>query len=254
MTTNVRRPNRMPSGAVDLLESVPCGRLDRVLDIGTGNGFAAEYMARQGCDVVATGIGIDHWGTETAFPPNVTYCQADVTGLPFRDGQFDGVWLSHVLEHVGSIEDALAEIRRVLAPEGRLFISVPPYKPLVVGGHYSPGWTPGQLLYVLLVNGFRVADGDFFYHGYNVHGRVTRLPDARFTELRAARSYDGQELPALADFLPPAVRAEVDEHGNFDGLLHVEGGRQGTLLERGSAAVQYLKHALLPAVVRRYPR
>jgi predicted SAM-dependent methyltransferase len=46
----------------------------------------------------------------------------------FPDGTFDAVYASHVLEHfdyAGSLLEALCEWRRVLAPGGLLYISVP---------------------------------------------------------------------------------------------------------------------------------
>ena len=42
-------------------------------------------------------------------------------GLPFTDGAFDAVLNSGVLEHVDDERAALAELRRVLRPGGRLF-------------------------------------------------------------------------------------------------------------------------------------
>jgi SAM-dependent methyltransferase len=49
----------------------------------------------------------------------------DVTRLSFRDGRFDLVICSHVLEHVPDDRAAMAEIARVLRPNGRAVIAVP---------------------------------------------------------------------------------------------------------------------------------
>ena len=45
--------------------------------------------------------------------------------FPFPDATFDGVLCSQVLEHVFTPERFLAEIRRVLRPDGRLVLTVP---------------------------------------------------------------------------------------------------------------------------------
>lgn len=45
--------------------------------------------------------------------------------LPFRDGSFDEVYASHVLEHVPKIEDVIQEIHRILKPKGVLTAVVP---------------------------------------------------------------------------------------------------------------------------------
>lgn len=50
---------------------------------------------------------------------------ADVEALPFRDGVFDAVKATELLEHVPRVDRALAECRRVLRPGGHLVITVP---------------------------------------------------------------------------------------------------------------------------------
>jgi ubiquinone/menaquinone biosynthesis C-methylase UbiE len=47
----------------------------------------------------------------------------DEGGLPFRDGRFDRVLLSLVLSYLRHPADCLSEVRRVLAPGGRLVVS-----------------------------------------------------------------------------------------------------------------------------------
>lgn len=44
---------------------------------------------------------------------------------PFDDGEFDGVICTQVLEHVADLDSLLAEIARVLRPEGLVVLSVP---------------------------------------------------------------------------------------------------------------------------------
>lgn len=51
--------------------------------------------------------------------------KADVTGLPFRDGAYDAILCSHVLEHVPEDERALSELYRVLEPGGWCLVVVP---------------------------------------------------------------------------------------------------------------------------------
>lgn len=208
-------PNRMPNRAKTLLASLPYDEFDSVLDIGTGNGYSAEYFAEHGKNVTATVLGEDKWGRPSG--GDVKYVQANVESLPFRDGKFDAVWCSHVLEHVRYPGAAFEEVRRVLNDEGRLFVSVPPFKPLVVGGHLNTGWTPGQLMYVLLRNEFSVRNGAFFYCGYNVHGRATKINDEEFRQVEEKLSYDGDELENLKEYFPPKAAAEIEREGHFSG-------------------------------------
>lgn len=55
---------------------------------------------------------------------NVNYT-ADLTDLPFADASYDCVYASHVLEHVRDDRAALANIRRVLKPDGFAILPVP---------------------------------------------------------------------------------------------------------------------------------
>jgi SAM-dependent methyltransferase len=51
--------------------------------------------------------------------------RGDVFRLPFPDARFDRVICSEVMEHVHRPEDALRELVRVLAPGGRIAVTVP---------------------------------------------------------------------------------------------------------------------------------
>ena len=53
--------------------------------------------------------------------------QAVLEQLPFDDGRFDVVIATDVIEHLDDDRRALAELRRVTAPGGRLVVTVPAY-------------------------------------------------------------------------------------------------------------------------------
>jgi len=72
-------------------------------------------------------------------------------------------------------------------------------------------------MYVLLRNGFAVRDGAFFYRGYNVHGRATKMSDEEFERLKRMLSYDGDELASLKEYFPPEAAAEIKGEGHFSG-------------------------------------
>lgn len=228
--------SQMPNGTKSLPASLPYDEFDSVLDIGTGNGYSAEHFTECEKDVTATVLGGNKWGRRLG--GDVEYVQANVESLLFRDRKFDAVWCSHVLEHVRYSGVAFEEIRRVLNGEGYLFVSVPSFKPLAVVGHLNTGWTPGQLMYVLLRNRDHVRDGAFFYRGYNVCGRVTKISDEDFNRLEGKLSYDGDELQNLKEYFPPEAAAEIEQDGHSSG--HDSFGEDQKLDEQLRIHIVYL--------------
>ncbi len=114
--------HRFGSGpdAVELLfdaiaESAP----RRVLEVGCGQGALAERMQRElGAEVTA--LDQSEHMVELTRARGVEALVGDVQALPFADGMFDSVVAAWMLYHVPDVERALAEIRRVLKPGGRL--------------------------------------------------------------------------------------------------------------------------------------
>jgi len=51
--------------------------------------------------------------------------KVDIRSLPFRNGTYDFVFASHVLEHIADDEKAIQEIRRILKPNGLAVLPVP---------------------------------------------------------------------------------------------------------------------------------
>ena len=117
-------------------------RLDgRVLDVGCGGGGMPLSLAEH-ADMVVGIDPIDRFsqaGVRLASERhvrNLRFVQADGMALPFAEGSFD-LLLSHaVIEHVADARRYLRECRRVLTPEGRLYLSTGPY--LSMAGAHLP--------------------------------------------------------------------------------------------------------------------
>jgi len=92
----------------------------QVLDLGCGKGRFARALASRGADL----IGLDLSRAMLASAASVDRVQASARRLPFRSSSFDAVLAVEVLEHLGprSLDDVLAEARRVLRPGGRFLI------------------------------------------------------------------------------------------------------------------------------------
>jgi ubiquinone/menaquinone biosynthesis C-methylase UbiE len=93
----------------------------RVLDWGAGWGQTSLLLRARGLAVVAYDVEDKGAATGLLAGTGVPYVVDPRPWLPFADAAFDGVLNCGVLEHVGDERAALAELRRVLRPGGRLF-------------------------------------------------------------------------------------------------------------------------------------
>ncbi len=96
-----------------------------ILDIGTGSGGIAHGFGTFFPNAEITSIDISD---QRSVKENYVFELYDGATLPFADSQFDLVVFNHVLEHVGEREaqiSILTEIRRVLKPDGILYLGVP---------------------------------------------------------------------------------------------------------------------------------
>ena len=100
-----------------------------VLDFGCGSKPYEELFAH--CDSYV-GIDVEDAGHDHANSKVDRYY--DGRDIPFGDAHFDGAVSFEVFEHVVDLDHTLAEIRRVLKPQGLLLFSMP----LVFGEHEMP--------------------------------------------------------------------------------------------------------------------
>ncbi len=95
---------------------------DRVLDIAAGTGTSSAAIARTGARVTALDFSAGMVAVGRERHPDIEFVEGDATALPFDDASFDAVTISFGLRNVNDPHAALAEMRRVLVPGGRLVI------------------------------------------------------------------------------------------------------------------------------------
>jgi len=96
-----------------------------ILDVGCANGTLC-YLSKGWGNVTGVDVSLAAVEAARANVPEGTFVQAHVDQkLPFENDTFDVVSCLEVLEHVKDLNKAVAELVRVMKPEGKLLITVP---------------------------------------------------------------------------------------------------------------------------------
>jgi demethylmenaquinone methyltransferase / 2-methoxy-6-polyprenyl-1,4-benzoquinol methylase len=104
---------------------------ERVLDLAAGTGTSSLTFTATGADCVACDFSLGMLragksrigaGPRGTGPGRLGFVAGDALRLPFRDGAFDAVTISFGLRNVADPAAALAEMRRVTRPGGRLAV------------------------------------------------------------------------------------------------------------------------------------
>lgn len=106
----------------DLIARARLTAPDRVLDLASGTGDLAFLALPHVTRVVA--LDVTHrmlvLAKQKAVSARVGFVTGDMTALPFPDGAFTVITTGYGLRNVPDLPQAIREMRRVLAPGGRL--------------------------------------------------------------------------------------------------------------------------------------
>lgn len=131
----------------------------KMLDLGCGTGGNLAMLSQFG---QVLGVELDEQAAQLARERGV----ADVIrgklpdALPLAEGSFDCVTLLDVLEHIADDRATLDAVNRLLAPDGRVLITVPAFAflwgPHDEVHHHQRRYRAGQLRSLLQAAGFEV--------------------------------------------------------------------------------------------------
>jgi ubiquinone/menaquinone biosynthesis C-methylase UbiE len=193
---SIRIVNRWASILQDLVSDAP-GR--QAIDIGTGRGQFAIYLARLGFSVTGVDLSSDMISharrNEMTRRLNIVFQTGDAEQLDFGDNTFDVAVSRNLLWTLPNPEQALNEWRRILKPGGRLVVSDGlwmnyTWKRLhylalkILKGKFRKGSMISMrffLTYAGLQNSLP------FYEGVSFENARTLMQSARFKDIR---SYD----------------------------------------------------------------
>lgn len=107
---------------LSLLADLPAGR---ALDAACGTGRYAVRLAALGHDVTGVDQSPEMLARAAAKVPGARFETSSLDKLPFPDASFDVAVCALALTHLPTLGPAIGELRRVLAPGGRLIVSDP---------------------------------------------------------------------------------------------------------------------------------
>jgi SAM-dependent methyltransferase len=110
--------------AEPLLDAVDLRPGERLLDVATGPGYVAARAAARGASVVGIDIAEAMVSLARRLNPGLEFVVGDAEALRFQDGSFAALVGNFVLLHLARPERAAGEFSRVLAPGGRLALTV----------------------------------------------------------------------------------------------------------------------------------
>lgn len=165
----------------NIIRTVPAGS---VLEIGSGE-YSYSYI-KEGEDVA--------WRKLDLFPPCDIVCDLNREGLilPVEDQTFDLILCTEVLEHLLWPQRLLEEMHRILAPGGKILLSVPNIASLAYRIAWLMGRIPscaasGNLPMELCGTAYRKDNGDLLgghVVDFNLQRLVALLDHAGFAVIR----------------------------------------------------------------------
>ena len=185
--------------AEDLLRRAELKAGERVLDVGCGTGvvtrLAAERVGREGA-VAGLDLNPGMLAVAKSVSPSalhIEWHEASADAIPLADETFDVVLCQLSLQFVSDRSKALQEMHRVLAPGGRLVVSVP---------------GPADLLFETLADAMarHVSDqaAGFVHAVFAMHEEAeleTLLGNAGFRDIDVQADTRELSLPGARDFL-----------------------------------------------------
>ena len=168
--------------------------LGHILEFGCADGRMLRWLRELADDREVWGTDLDagriFWCKQHLGPPFHFITNTTVPHLPFEDRHFGFIYAGSVFTHIDDLADAwLAELRRILRPGGKLFITV----------HLKNDIE-------LLNNKYRDSGLGQLLRSYPEYDRFSRSDFAMFTIGRAANSFVFYDIDYLRRGLEPMFR------------------------------------------------
>jgi ubiquinone/menaquinone biosynthesis C-methylase UbiE len=168
--------------------------LGHILEFGCGDGRMIRFLEHLAGGREIWGTDIDAgrivWCKQNLSPPFRFLTTTTIPHLPFEDRYFDFIYAGSVFTHIDDLADTwFAELRRVLRPGGKLFVTV----------HLKND--------IALLNGeYRQSGLAKFLRGHPEYDQFSRSDFDMFTIGRSSESYVFYDIDYLRKSLEPRFR------------------------------------------------
>ena len=160
----------------------------RLLELGCSQGQLLDAV-KEDKRIIATGIDLDTAALERARNRGHNVFEGTLESLKFPAGSFDAIVAVHVIEHLHSPLNTLAEMNRILSPGGVLFSIVPcvtHIKSRIAGIKWKYYTPPGHLWFfspktfslLLQKTGFTAVFSSCFYNRAHLRSIGKKISNA----------------------------------------------------------------------------
>lgn len=167
---------------------------NELLDIGCGTGHFLKVANRKGFH----GIGLEPDESARKYAINEHQLKVYPIGelYTLRENTFDVITMWHVLEHVYNLNEDIAQIKKLLKPNGYIFIAVPNMNSFDAK-HYKSFWAaydvPRHLYHFKKLDIERL----FLNHGFELKKVIPMKYDAFYVSMLSEKYKKGNVLNAL---------------------------------------------------------
>jgi 2-polyprenyl-3-methyl-5-hydroxy-6-metoxy-1,4-benzoquinol methylase len=177
----------------------------RILDVGAGNGDFLNFARACGWNVV--GVDLDEKAVEAGRSRGLDVRNGTIEAIG-EDEQFDGITMSHVIEHVYDPQALLEACYKRLKPGGWVWVDTPNIDSL---GHaeYGPNWIGIEPRHLILFTPASLKDAlarSGFVNQEPIHAKM--VPLYTFAESEAIAA--GRGMEGASEFLASVKERAMD--------------------------------------------
>ena len=175
-----------------------------VLDVGSGGGWHAKEFAKNGSKVTCIDYGKSIYAKSYKTEESINLIIADFNNW-ITNEKYELIWASHIFEHQENVGKFINKLIKLCSKNGKIAITVPYPHRHIWGGHLSI-WTPGLLIYNIVIQGIDMSNAKLLY-GYK---EFSVIFSPNFKDLPKDLSFDKGDVQKLKKFFPSKFSENSD--------------------------------------------